>query len=177
MEENATKRTAISWFCKNKAFQHIVHALFYAQALKKGSNPVSREPLKRFSVAATASVPKANNVLSVPSHRRNDQFSSGKGSVTKCGSVAGGTVRTNTETDQSISTSNRFQPLMEFSQEDNSTSSLDYSLSYSGISQCSTDIVIRTTISNNKESKGASKTIRQTETCVQSPECQPCFTS
>ena len=37
--QKVPKSTAISWFHKTKAFQHIVPGLSYAQALSKGSNP------------------------------------------------------------------------------------------------------------------------------------------
>ena len=36
--QRVPKSTAISWFHKAKAFQHIVHNLSYAQVLAKGSN-------------------------------------------------------------------------------------------------------------------------------------------
>ena len=41
------KSTAISWFHKAKAFQHIVPELSYAQALTKGSNPKHTIPLDK----------------------------------------------------------------------------------------------------------------------------------
>ena len=36
LEQNVTKSTAISWFCKNRAFQHIVPTLSYDQAPTNG---------------------------------------------------------------------------------------------------------------------------------------------
>ena len=47
LRQKVPKSIAISWFHKNKAFQHIVPNLSYAQVLIKGSNPTSTVPLDK----------------------------------------------------------------------------------------------------------------------------------
>ena len=104
----------------NKSFQHIVPPLSHAKAMTKDSNPKSRTYLNS-SWVIIPSYQKVSHVGNTLSNKQNQQIYSGKGSVTECGSVAGGTVRTIIETDQGIPTSNRFSILLELSQEDNST--------------------------------------------------------
>ena len=89
----------------------------------------------------------------------------------------GGTVRTNTETDQGISTSSRFQILMDVPQEDNFTFSQDDLSSCSGTLHNSTHRLNKTRVSVHKKSKEVPKPTFLSEKCVQLPECQPCFVS
>ena len=45
--QEVPKSTAISWFHKYKAFQHIVPTLSYTQVLAKGSNSTFTAPLDK----------------------------------------------------------------------------------------------------------------------------------
>ena len=66
---------------------------------------------------------------------------------------------------------------MEVPQQDNFTSLLEDLSSYSGTLHNSTNRATKTTVSANTKSKEAPKSTFLPKTCVQQPECQPCFTS
>ena len=113
----------------DKPFQHMVPPLSHVKASEKSLNPNFRSICKASGVCRPFDH-KTYHVKNTSSCTQNPQIYPGKKSVTKCGSEAGGTFRTNIETDQGISTPIGFKYLWRFPQEDNFTSSLDDLSSY-----------------------------------------------
>ena len=204
--QRVPKSTAISWFHKAKAFQHVVHNLSYAQVLAKGSNskymvsldkrpyqhmlpPISNNRVKK-GLNPNNKVSdrskggggggkkicnqKVDNLQSPLFHANSKNSFPGKRSVTDCGSVASGSVATNTLVQQGISTSNKFAALMEDSREDDFASFQDDLPSDSSNSHVNGTTPTRTIVSVTSRSPRL-PTGSYLKNHVELPQCQPLF--